>query len=101
MQGEFQTKITEAEAVATVATVNLPTAKLGDKGSAVRILQRILIASCYLDSTHYNAVFDQYTLKAIKAFQTDHSLAVDGIVGAQTWYKLTDHIYGPCLPYSQ
>lgn len=87
----------EIAAVAPTATRILPPCALGDNGSAVRMLQRILIANCYLTSASYTSYFNAATKNAVKNFQADHGLTVDGIVGPQTWLRLTDHVFGPCL----
>jgi peptidoglycan hydrolase-like protein with peptidoglycan-binding domain len=89
----------EATVMATT-TVILPEAKLGDHGSAVRLLQRILIANCFLNNSNFNATFDQATKQAVRNFQANYGLTVDGIVGPQSWFQLTNNIYGQCLPFS-
>lgn len=64
-----------------------PTVKKGSKGGTVSMLQRIL------DDYGYNPGdddrdFGTKTEKAVKQFQTDFSLVVDGVVGPQTWAML-------------
>ncbi len=106
MMTDVETKSPEVESLKAEATVMatktviLPEVKLGDHGSAVRLLQRILIANCFLNNSNYNATFDQATKQAVKNYQADYGLTVDGIVGAQTWFQLTSNIYGHCLPVS-
>lgn len=51
--------------------------KLGSKGQDVRELQQAL-------SLKISGVFDDATLKAVKAYQSKRGLMVDGLVGAQT-----------------
>ena len=63
--------------------------KLGSKGSAVKNLQEKLIARGYsVGSAGADGDFGQGTLAAVKKFQSDHGLVVDGIVGEMTWGAL-------------
>lgn len=63
------------------------TLQRGMNGSDVERLQRDLSAKGYeIDSVDGN--FDESTENAVKAFQKDNSLTVDGIVGAETGRKL-------------
>lgn len=61
------------------------TLRKGDKGTAVKELQTDLIALGY-DCGSYGADgdFGSATEKAVRKFQTDHGLTVDGVVGAAT-----------------
>lgn len=71
-------------------TTRYPVLELGKKieiGTAderVRILQTQLSALGYLDSGFSIGSVDQMTEQAIKAFQADHNLKDDGVVGPQT-----------------
>ncbi len=64
-----------------------PTVKKGSKGDAVRMLQQILTDFGY-SSDAVDGDFGPKTEKAVKEFQTDFSLVVDGIVGPKTWAAL-------------
>ncbi len=61
---------------------------IGDKGEAVKEIQKILIDSGYY---HYekDGIFGPLTQKAIKNYQKDHGLIIDGIVGKQTYEHLS------------
>lgn len=59
----------------------------GSTGLKVRMLQRKLIELGYLAGDPTNT-FDDATLNAVKAFQTDKGLVVDGVVGYATLNKL-------------
>ncbi|MER0247297.1 peptidoglycan-binding domain-containing protein [Streptomyces sp. HSW2009] len=61
--------------------------RLGDQGSAVRQLQCLLKEQGYYTGP-IHGYFDEATEKALKAFQRDHGLKADGIVGPNTWKKL-------------
>ncbi|MFF3257433.1 peptidoglycan-binding protein [Actinacidiphila glaucinigra] len=61
-------------------------ARAGDRGPAVQAIQRLLTAHNH--SVTADGVFGQQTIKAVTAFQTDHQLAADGIVGPDTWSAL-------------
>lgn len=75
-----------------VKTVNivLPELKKGSEGEAVEALQRILSTYGYhLGSKNpYDGKFGAKTDAAVREFQADQGLTVDGIVGAKTWTKL-------------
>ena len=68
---------------------NEPTLRKGNKGDWVAILQNKLITRGYsCGSKGADGAFGDATLKAVKQFQKDHGLTVDGIVGAKTWAAL-------------
>ena len=61
-----------------------PTMRIGAKGNITRWVQiRIEMASKY-----HTGNFLELTLTAIKAFQNQHKLCVDGVVGVNTWRQL-------------
>lgn len=61
--------------------------RCGSSGADVTYLQQRLTAQGYgvgaIDGT-----FGQKTLEAVKAYQADYGLKVDGVVGAKTWASL-------------
>ncbi|QFU08563.1 murein L,D-transpeptidase [Rhodobacteraceae bacterium THAF1] len=59
----------------------------GAQGDEVVRLRDRLIAMGYLDRSA-SQVFDASMQKAVEAFQTDHGLAVDGVVGGKTLEEL-------------
>ena len=59
----------------------------GMKGADVSVLQAILIARGY-SVLSISGVFDDSTDKAVRAYQKDHGLAVDGIAGNNTWRSI-------------
>jgi peptidoglycan hydrolase-like protein with peptidoglycan-binding domain len=65
-----------------------PTLSLGSTGDFVQGLQRDLSAKGYLDASAVSGTFDEATAEAVKAFQQDNGLTVDGVVGPQTGQKL-------------
>ena len=64
----------------------------GDAGEDVRTIQRQLnrIAINYpaIPLSPTSGIFDQATENAVRAFQGIFNLAVDGIVGKATWYRI-------------
>lgn len=66
---------------------NVPNLRFGNSGSAVRVLQRLLVANGY--RVPIDGVYGAFTESAVKAFQSRRNLQVDGIVGPRTWYSLT------------
>ena len=68
---------------------NRPTLKKGSKGAQVKTLQNLLISHGYkLPKYGADGDYGDETVKAVKAFQKDNGLTVDGIVGAKTWAAL-------------
>lgn len=69
--------------------VEMPTIRKGMKGTAVRVLQRMLIAAgCTLPRYGVDGDAGAETVEAVKAFQTTHNLTVDGVAGPLTWAAL-------------
>jgi lysozyme len=63
-----------------------PMLKKGSKGEAVKEMQSILISKGYdLGKWGADGAFGKQTLAAVKAFQKDCGIKVDGIVGKDTW----------------
>lgn len=56
-------------------------AKKGDKGTKVRVIQRLL-------KVYPDGIFGYLTEEAVKEWQKAHNLTVDGIVGVETWKTL-------------
>lgn len=70
-----------------VTSQNLPILRFNSSGLPVRVLQRLLVANGY--AIRVDGVFGALTESAVKAFQNQHNLNVDGVVGQRTWYYLT------------
>lgn len=64
-----------------------PTLRKGNRGEEVRRLQQALIDQNYKPGA-VDGAFGAATEVAVKAYQADHSLQPDGIVGAKTWAAL-------------
>lgn len=63
----------------------------GDRGPAVEDVQKRLLRLGYdLGPTGVDGVFFGATLTAVRAFQAEHQLAEDGVVGDETWSALVD-----------
>lgn len=68
-------------------TSSYPLLKNGSKGDKVKYLQYKLLSRLYNPGT-IDGIFGNNTIKAVKEFQKDNGLGVDGIVGPKTWNKL-------------
>ena len=69
--------------------ISLPTVRKGDSGNAVKILQLALVAYEYnIGKYGADGDFGSDTESAVKQFQKRSGIAVDGIVGENTWYEL-------------
>lgn len=68
--------------------VHLSTLEQGDRGPDVRRLQeRLYRLNFYFG--HFDGCFKQRTLTAVKTFQSDRGLIIDGRVGPRTWDALS------------
>ena len=63
------------------------TLKYGSRGEDVTCLQELLKGKGYYKGS-VDGIFGNKTLAAVKAFQTDRGLSVDGIAGSKTWEEL-------------
>lgn len=74
---------------ATDTSISLPTLRKGSKGSYVTLLQTLLLNRGYkLPVYGADGDFGNETLSAVKQFQANNHLTVDGIVGPKTWALL-------------
>lgn len=73
-----------------VSTVSgLPMLQKGNEGESVKALQILLMGYGYsMGDYGADADFGGVTEKAVRVFQEDNSLEVDGVVGPMTWAKL-------------
>lgn len=74
-------------------SLRMKTLKIGSKGDDVRLLQKKL--GIIADGT-----FGNKTEKAVKEFQSAHSLTSDGIVGNATWKALGVQEFSKCIDSS-
>ena len=65
-----------------------PTLSIDATGRDVRRLQRIFVMTKTLGPSSITGTFDVTTEQAVKDFQQDAGLTVDGIVGPATWQAL-------------
>ena len=64
------------------------TLRSGSTGADVRRLQRLLVELKILSFDRIDGNFGPPTEAAVNDFQSGNGLAVDGVVGPQTWSKL-------------
>ena len=79
----------EPEATAEPCELALPTLNNGSKGAPVRALQILLIGnnqSCGISGA--DSDFGNATEAALKRYQAENGLTVDGVCGINTWSKL-------------
>nr|WP_293101735.1 peptidoglycan-binding protein [Okeania sp. SIO2F4] len=69
------------------SSFSLPVLRNGSTGSDVTLVQRLLNNAGY-GSLVEDGIFGVSTDTALKQFQKDRNLTVDGIVGSQTWGAL-------------
>lgn len=70
-----------------VVTVNLPVLKRGSTGATVRALQTLLSGYGY-NPNGIDGSFGPGCESAVRRYQSEHKLTVDGIVGQATWKSL-------------
>ncbi len=62
------------------------TLRRGDRGHEVQFLQQWLVNNGYsVGTAGIDGIFGPDTEAAVRRFQTDAGIAIDGIVGPQTW----------------
>lgn len=71
----------------SVVTGKRATLKIGSRGADVTYLQQRLAVQGYSVGS-IDGIFGNKTLEAVKDFQIDYNLSVDGIVGPKTWAAL-------------
>lgn len=73
----------------SIDTSNYPTIRYGEKSAWAKLLQQALIVRGYsCGSAGADGDFGSDTLSAVKKFQKDQKLVVDGVVGPNTWAAL-------------
>lgn len=72
------------------AAEQFPVLRKGSRGEAVTKLQQALCDRGY--TLKRDGIFGSKTLEAVKAFQADNGLVVDGIAGGKTWEKIRSSI---------
>ena len=73
-----------------------PTLRKGDSGSYVTLLQEMLMQRSYaLPKYGADGKYGNETVNAVKAFQRDNGLKVDGICGPATWAAMDATQSGP------
>lgn len=73
--------------VYTGSSMSRKTIRRGSKGADVLYLQKRLVAKGYYIG-EIDSDFGKQTENAVKAYQDEHGLVTDGIVGAKTWASL-------------
>jgi len=71
--------------------------KMGVEGTDVTLLQQSLKVAGAYDEVELTESFDEITLEAVKTFQEENGLAVDGIAGKATISKIIEMGYLPIL----
>jgi hypothetical protein len=70
-------------------TPTKPTLRKGSRGEYVTLAQTKLIQKCYsCGDKGADGIFGAATEKAVKRFQQDNGLTVDGVIGPKTWEAL-------------
>lgn len=87
VQGFSNQKVDGIAGPATLA--GCPVLRKGAQGNITKLIQKRLLSLGYkLPKWGADGGFGDETVDAVKSFQTDKGLSVDGIVGQDTWRKL-------------
>lgn len=82
----------------TPSVSETPTLRYGSKGDAVAKAQRLLAEKGYdIGYSGADGDFGDDTLAAVKKFQADTNLEVDGIIGELTWAELVKVVEKPMI----
>lgn len=68
--------------------INLPVLRVGDRGDSVKALQLILNSIDGCSCGDADGIFGAKTYAALRIYQKENGLTVDGICGAETWVAL-------------
>jgi murein L,D-transpeptidase YcbB/YkuD len=72
-----------------VAITDTPLLKPGEQSTALPQLRNRLFEMQFLDAKESDSdIYEDSLVEAVKSFQRNHSLDVDGVIGAQTWQAL-------------
>ncbi|PAX45642.1 peptidoglycan-binding domain-containing protein [Brunnivagina elsteri] len=82
------------ETQAVTQSSQLPIIRNNSQGEAVTLLQQLLESQGYRTGG-VDGKFGSKTEQAVKKFQTNFGLVVDGMVGSRTWNKLGDRLINP------
>ena len=85
-----ETPETPAEAVTDApgsGVMNMKTLRSGSRGTQVKVLQWLLGQNGH-DAGTIDGIFGKKTIAAVRAYQKEKGLAIDGVVGKNTWNKL-------------
>lgn len=86
-QGFSNQKVDGIAGQATLA--GCPVVRKGAKGNVTKLIQKRLLSLGYkLPKWGADGGFGDETVDAVKAFQANNGLSVDGIVGQNTWRNL-------------
>lgn len=91
--GETGTSVKSTTTTTSTYIAKAGTLRYGDKGSKVQELQNQLKKLGYFDATS-TGLFLEITRDAVKDFQRDNGLVVDGIAGTKTFAKLESALKG-------
>ena len=87
VQGFSSQKVDGIAGLATLA--GCPTLRKGANGNITKLIQKRLLSLGYkLPKWGADGGFGDETVDAVKAFQANNGISVDGIVGQNTWRKL-------------
>ncbi len=90
--------VTEPTAVPQPTAVPYTTLRKGDTGDDVALMQERLIVLYYLEEGSADGNYGTKTVQAVRNFQKQNSLTVDGTAGAETLTRLYD---AAALPAAQ
>lgn len=80
----------------TTTSIKRVTLRMGSRGADVTYLQQRLTARGY-GVGKIDGIFGAKTLEAVKAYQAENNLTIDGVVGVKTWKSLEPEVAAKSL----
>lgn len=88
---DFKNRLSEKSVVKPIPSSGVTVFRLGNKGNAVKVFQQKLIKLGYKMSPYgADGSYGKTTEKAVRSFQKEYRLLVDGIAGKQTQNKIDE-----------
>lgn len=86
--------VTDAQAATEAEEHSYPLVRYGDRGHIVKIAQTFLILCGKAFQYGADGIYGDATLAAVKEWQRENNLVVDGVIGDKTWSSMLGRMLG-------